>query len=45
MTLGVWDTDDLEVIKVPSFFITGTHDDISGYENGMKAQLIQIGIY
>jgi hypothetical protein len=34
MTLGVWDTDGLAGIKVPSFFIAGSHDDISGYENG-----------
>lgn len=37
MTAGVWDADGLAGIKVPSFFIAGSHDDISGYENGIKA--------
>jgi predicted dienelactone hydrolase len=37
MTLGVWEADGLAGIKVPSFFIAGIHDDISGYEYGIKA--------
>lgn len=34
---GVWTADNLKGIKVPTFFIAGDQDDISGYENGIKA--------
>ncbi len=37
MALGTWNADGLAGIKVPSFFIAGSEDDISGYENGTKA--------
>lgn len=37
MERGVWDADGLAGIKVPSFFIAGSEDDISGYEKGTKA--------
>lgn len=37
MNHGVWDSVGLAGIKVPTFFISGSMDDISGYENGVKA--------
>jgi len=37
MERGVWDTDGLKGLKTPTFFIAGNQDDISGYENGIKA--------
>lgn len=37
MAMGVWDGDGLAGMKVPSLFIAGSEDDISGYENGIKA--------
>ena len=37
MNHGVWDSIGLAGIKVPTFFISGSMDDISGYENGVKA--------
>ncbi len=37
MVQGVWDTETLKGLKVPTFFIAGSQDDISGYENGIKA--------
>lgn len=37
MARGVWDAEGLAGIKVPSFFVAGSMDDISGYEDGIKA--------
>ncbi len=37
MQRGVWNAEGLAGIKIPSFFIAGSLDDISGYENGTKA--------
>ena len=37
MERGVWDSLGLQGLKVPSFFIAGSQDDISGYEKGTKA--------
>lgn len=34
---GVWDAEGLKGLKVPTFFVAGSQDDISGYENGIKA--------
>jgi predicted dienelactone hydrolase len=37
MQRAVWNSDGLAGIKVPSMFIAGSEDDISGYEKGTKA--------
>ncbi|SNR25766.1 Alpha/beta hydrolase family protein [Maribacter sedimenticola] len=37
MERGVWDAEGLTGLKKPTFFIAGSQDDISGYENGIKA--------
>lgn len=37
MVQGVWDAEGLKGLKTPTFFIAGSQDDISGYENGIKA--------
>jgi predicted dienelactone hydrolase len=37
MRNGVWDAEGLAGLKVPTFFIAGSQDDISGYEDGIKA--------
>ena len=37
MERGVWDAEGLQGLKVPTFFIAGSQDDISGYEKGTKA--------
>jgi predicted dienelactone hydrolase len=37
MQRGVWDAEGLAGIKIPSLFIAGSEDDISGYEKGTKA--------
>ncbi len=37
MERGVWDTETLKGLKVPTFFVAGNQDDISGYEKGIKA--------
>jgi len=37
MQRGVWDAEGLQGLKVPVFFVAGSLDDISGYENGTKA--------
>jgi predicted dienelactone hydrolase len=37
MQRGVWDAEGLQGMKVPTFFIAGSLDDISGYEDGIKA--------
>ena len=37
MERGVWDAEGLKGLKIPTFFIAGSEDDISGYEKGIKA--------
>jgi len=37
MQRGVWNEEGLAGIKIPSLFVAGSLDDISGYENGTKA--------
>ncbi|NBC05164.1 MAG: dienelactone hydrolase [Bacteroidetes bacterium] len=37
MTRGVWNAEGLEGLKIPSMFVAGSKDDISGYENGVRA--------
>lgn len=37
MHRGVWNAEGLAGIKIPSLFIAGSKDDISGYEKGTKA--------
>jgi predicted dienelactone hydrolase len=37
MQRGVWDTEGLKGLNIPTFFIAGNQDDISGYEDGIKA--------
>ncbi len=37
MERGVWDAEGLKGLKKPTLFIAGSQDDISGYENGIKA--------
>jgi len=37
MERGVWDKEGLKGLKVPTFFVAGSKDDVSGYEDGTKA--------
>jgi predicted dienelactone hydrolase len=37
MERGIWDAEGLKGLKVPTFFIAGNQDDVSGYEKGIKA--------
>lgn len=37
MERGVWDGEGLQGLKIPTLFIAGSQDDISGYEKGVKA--------
>jgi predicted dienelactone hydrolase len=37
MQRGVWNAEGLAGLKIPSFFVAGSLDDISGYEKGTKA--------
>jgi len=37
MERGVWDKEGLKGLKVPTFFVAGSKDDVSGYEKGTKA--------
>jgi predicted dienelactone hydrolase len=37
MQRGVWNVEGLAGIKIPSLFVAGSEDDISGYEKGTKA--------
>ena len=37
MTRNVWDLAGLKGLKVPTFFVAGSEDDVSGYEKGIKA--------
>lgn len=37
MEHSMWDAEGLAGLKVPTFFVAGSQDDISGYEKGVKA--------
>ena len=37
MQRGVWDAEGLKGLKIPVFFVAGSKDDVSGYEDGTKA--------
>jgi dienelactone hydrolase len=37
MERGVWDADGLKGLKVPTLFVAGSQDDVSGYEKGTRA--------
>lgn len=37
MQRGVWNAEGLAGIRIPSLFVAGSKDDISGYEDGTKA--------
>lgn len=37
MQRGAWDADGLKGIKIPTFIVAGDQDDVSGYEDGVKA--------
>ena len=42
MQRGVWDLEGLKGVQVPVFFVAGSLDDISGYEDGTKAMFTGI---
>ncbi len=37
MEKGAWDAEGLKGLKVPTLLVSGSQDDISGYEKGVKA--------
>lgn len=37
MERGVWNGEGLKGLKIPTFFVAGDQDDVSGYERGIKA--------
>ncbi|NHE58850.1 alpha/beta hydrolase family protein [Cyclobacterium plantarum] len=37
MARGAWDDEGLQNLKIPTLFIAGDQDDISGYDKGVKA--------
>ena len=37
MARGAWDAAGLAGLRIPTFFVAGGQDDVSGYENGVKA--------
>jgi len=37
MKQKVWDSEGLKGLKIPTFFVAGSEDDVSGYEDGIKA--------
>jgi predicted dienelactone hydrolase len=37
MGKGVWDSEGLAGLAIPTLFVAGSEDDISGYETGIKA--------
>ncbi len=37
MTNGVWNEEGLANLKTPTLFVAGSEDDVSGYEDGIKA--------
>ncbi|TQV81998.1 alpha/beta hydrolase family protein [Denitrobaculum tricleocarpae] len=37
MTRDVWDAEGLTGVRIPSFFMAGSQDGVSGYEDGVRA--------
>lgn len=37
MTAAFWDAETLKGVKLPMLFVSGSVDDVSGYENGVRA--------
>ena len=37
MARGAWDEAGLAGLRIPTFFVAGDQDDVSGYEDGIKA--------
>lgn len=37
MTYGMWNTQTLQKVTMPMLFVAGSQDDVSGYENGVRA--------
>jgi len=37
MERGVWDAEGLAGLAIPTLFVAGSHDDVSGYEKGVRA--------
>lgn len=37
MNFGFWDAEGLSGIGIPMLFVAGSEDDVSGYENGIRA--------
>lgn len=37
MARGAWDSTGVAGLRIPTFFIAGDQDDVSGYEDGIKA--------
>jgi alpha/beta superfamily hydrolase len=37
MARGAWDAEGLAGLRIPTFFVAGDQDDVSGYEDGIKA--------
>lgn len=37
MNHGFWDQETLQGVEVPTLFVAGSVDDVSGYENGVRA--------
>lgn len=37
MERGIWDAEGLKGLRLPTLFIAGDKDDVSGYEKGIKA--------
>lgn len=43
MQRGAWDEEGLKGISIPTFIVAGDQDDVSGYEDGVKAIYDGIG--
>lgn len=37
MNWGFWDEENLKGVEIPMLFVAGSDDDVSGYENGVRA--------
>ncbi|WP_340678394.1 dienelactone hydrolase [Paraglaciecola sp.] len=37
MTYGMWNAQTLQKVTMPMLFVAGSQDDVSGYENGVRA--------
>ncbi len=37
MTRGFWDAEGLKGVAIPTLYVAGSADDVSGYENGVRA--------